>query len=153
MADEPVPPAPPEDSSAPAVQIPAASPARPATPQVPPGGSGPPRPRPSRERKERSDRGPRPELTALREPLYRETRGYRMRLEPPDLAKLKELPGSRGKSEAELGGEFFDAQAERLAAALAEDVPAPAEVRVVVDPFSRQVFLAVGKKITAILSF
>lgn len=89
----------------------------------------------------------------MREPLYRETRGYRMRLEPPDLAKLKELPGSRGKSEAELGGEFFDAQAERLAAALAEDVPAPAEVRVVVDPFSRQVFLAVGKKITAILSF
>lgn len=76
-----------------------------------------------------------------------------MCLQPADLAKLKELPGARGKSEGELGEEFFEAQAERLAAALVEDVAAPAEVRVVVDPYSRQVFLAVGNKITAILSF
>ncbi len=76
-----------------------------------------------------------------------------MRLEPPDLARLRELPGSKGKTDLELGETFFDGQAARFAASLAEDVPAPADVRVVVDPYSRQAFLAVEKKIRSILSF
>lgn len=87
------------------------------------------------------------------EPLYRDSAGYRLRLEPPDLARLRELPGSKGKTDQELGETFFDGQAARLAASLAEDVPAPAEVRVVVDPYSRQAFLAVERKIRSILSF
>ncbi len=86
-------------------------------------------------------------------PLYRESRGYRMRLEPPDLARLRELPGSKGKTDVELGEIFFDGQSERFTTSLAEDVPSPAEVRVVVDPYSRQAFLAVEKKIRSILSF
>ena len=39
----------------------------------------------------------RPELIDAREPLYRECKGYRLRLDPPDLARLRELAGSRGK--------------------------------------------------------
>jgi len=150
MADDSLPPAPPEAPSAPERETPGAQPAPPAPP---PDQAGSARTRPFPERRGKRERGPRPELVALREPVYRESGGYRLRLEPPDLAKLRELPGSRGKTERELGEEFFDAQAERLAAALAEDVPAPAEVRVVVDPFSRQAFLAVGRQIKAILSF
>ena len=95
----------------------------------------------------------RPRLELARDPLYREARGYRMRLEPADLARLRELPGSKGKSDEELGEEFFDGQSDRFATALAEDVPAPAEIRVVVDPYSRQAFLALENKIRAILSF
>jgi hypothetical protein len=95
----------------------------------------------------------RPRLEFVRDPLYREARGYRMRLEPADLARLRELPGSKGKSDEELGEAFFDGQAERFTTALAEDVPAPAEIRVVVDPYSRQAFLALENKIRAILSF
>lgn len=95
----------------------------------------------------------RPRLVLAREPLYRESRGYRMRLDPPDLARLRELPGSKGLSDEELGEAFFDGQTERFAEALAEDVPAPAEIRVVVDPYSRQAFLALENKIRAILSF
>jgi hypothetical protein len=95
----------------------------------------------------------RPELIDQREPLYRECRGYRLRLEPADLARLRELPGSRGKSDAELGEAFFDGQADRIAAAVADDVAAPAELRVVVDPYSRQAFVALDKKIVGILSF
>src|SRR4249919_83224 len=53
---------------------------------------------------------PRPDLTDRREPLYRECRGYRLRLDPPDLARLRELAGSRGKSDDELGEAFFDGQ-------------------------------------------
>ena len=96
---------------------------------------------------------PRPDLIDRREPLYRECRGYRLRLDPPDLARLRELAGSRGKSDDELGEAFFDGQAERLAASIAEDVPAPSEIRVVVDPYSRQAFLALENRIRGILSF
>jgi hypothetical protein len=92
-------------------------------------------------------------LTESAEPLYRESRGYRMRLEPADLSRLRELPGSRGKLDRELGEIFFDGQTDRFTASLAEDVPSPAEVRVVVDPYSRQAFLVVEKKIRSILSF
>lgn len=95
----------------------------------------------------------RPDMTGPREPLYREEGGYRLRLEPADLARLRELPGSKGKSDRELGEQFFDGQAARLTGAVSEDVPAPAEVRVVVDPYSRQAFLAVGKTIRGIVSF
>jgi hypothetical protein len=92
-------------------------------------------------------------LTRAREALYRERRGYRMRLEPADLARLRELPGSKGRSDEELGESFFDAQADRFTEALAVDVPAPADIRVVVDPYSRQAFLALENRIRAILSF
>ena len=95
----------------------------------------------------------RPDLLDRREPLYRDCRGYRLRLDPPDLARLRELPGSRGKSDEEIGEAFFDGQAERLAASLADDVPAPSEIRVVVDPYSRQAFLALENRIRGILSF
>jgi len=101
----------------------------------------------------RAPRGPRPDLAAATEPVYRERGGYRMRLEPPDLARLRELPGSKGRTDRELGETFFDGQSERFATSLAEDVPSPADVRVVVDPYSRQAFLAVEKKIRSILSF
>lgn len=101
----------------------------------------------------RPARGPRPELSQAREPLYREAGGYRLRLEPQDLAKLRELPGSKEKTDQELGELFFDGQAARLTGAISDDVPAPAEVRVVVDPYSRQAFLAVGKTIRGIVSF
>jgi hypothetical protein len=96
---------------------------------------------------------PRPDLIDRREPLYRECRGYKLRLDPPDLARLRELPGSRGKSDDEIGEAFFDGQAERLAASIADDVPAPSEIRVVVDPYSRQAFLALENRIRGILSF
>ena len=88
-----------------------------------------------------------------REPLYREAGGFRLRLEPPDLARLRELPGSKGKSDRELGEEFFEKLAPRFARSLAEDVTPPAEVRVVVDPYSRQAFLAIERVIRSILSF
>ena len=96
---------------------------------------------------------PRPDLIDRREPLYRECRGYKLRLDPPDLARLRELAGSRGKSDDEIGEAFFDGQAERLAASIADDVPAPSEIRVVVDPYSRQAFLALENRIRGILSF
>ena len=95
----------------------------------------------------------RPDLQARHEPLYRECRGFRLRLDPPDIARLRELPGSRGRSDDEIGEAFFDGQAERLAASIADDVPAPAEIRVVVDPYSRQAFLALENRIRGILSF
>ena len=95
----------------------------------------------------------RPDLTDRREPLYRDCRGYRLRLDPPDLARLRELPGSRGKSDTEIGEAFFDGQADRLAASIADDVPSPNELRVVVDPYSRQAFLALENRIRGILSF
>ena len=88
-----------------------------------------------------------------REPLYRESGGFRLRLEPADLARLRELPGSKGKTDRELGEEFFEKLAPRFARSLAEDVTPPAEVRVVVDPYSRQAFLAIERTIRSILSF
>ena len=98
-------------------------------------------------------RGPRPDLIESREPLYREAGGFRLRLEPADLARLRELPGSKGRTDRELGEEFFEQQAKRFAESLAEDVTPPAEVRVVVDPYSRQAFLAIERTIRSILSF
>jgi hypothetical protein len=95
----------------------------------------------------------RPDLADRREPLYRECRGYRLRLDPPDLARLRELPGSRGRSDTEIGEAFFDGQADRLAASIADDVPSGNELRVVVDPYSRQAFLALENRIRGILSF
>ena len=101
----------------------------------------------------RPDKAPRPELSESREPLYRLAGGFRLRLEPADLARLRELPGSKGRSDQELGEEFFEKQADRFAQSLAEDVTPPAEVRVVVDPYSRQAFLAIERTIRSILSF
>jgi hypothetical protein len=98
-------------------------------------------------------RGPRPTLTVGLEPLYKEVGGFRMRLEPEDLARLRELPGSKGRTDRELGEEFFEKQADRFVLSLAEDVVPPAEVRVVVDPYSRQAFLAIDRTIRSILSF
>ena len=103
-------------------------------------------------RAERS-RGPRPDMLEPREPLYREAGGYRLRLDPPDLARLRELPGSKEKTDRELGELFFDAHSGRLTGAVADDVAPPAELRVVVDPFSRQAFLALGRTIRGIVSF
>jgi hypothetical protein len=112
-------------------------------------------PPPQRSATSRPDygRGSSPDLSERREPLYRDAGGYRLRLDPGDLAKLRELPGSKGKTDRELGELFFDGQAGRLAGAISDDVPAPAEVRVVVDPYSRQAFLALGKSIRGIVSF
>jgi hypothetical protein len=83
----------------------------------------------------------------------RECAGYHFQLFPPDVAKLRELAGSRGKSDETLVTEFFDAQAPRWAESLSENLPAPAEVRIVVDPYSRQAFMASGNTVYSILSF
>ncbi len=95
----------------------------------------------------------RPGLVERREPLYRESRGFRLRLEPADLARLRELAGSRGKTDAELGEAFFDGQADRIVAAVSDDLAPPAELRVVVDPYTRQAFVALGSSIRGIVSF
>jgi hypothetical protein len=121
-------------------------------PETKPAVATPARDRSPGPRVERS-RGPRPDMLEPREPLYREAGGYRLRLDPPDLARLRELPGSKEKTDRELGEQFFDAHSERLTGAVADDVPAPAELRVVVDPFSRQAFLALGRTIRGIVSF
>jgi len=105
------------------------------------------------ENRARPGRGPRPVLFEAREPVFRESGGYRLRLDPPDLARLRELPGSKGKTDQELGEEFLAGHAARLTAAIAGDVPVPAEVRVVVDPYSRQAFLALENRIRGITSF
>ena len=147
MTDEPnPPPGPPEI---------AAQPSEPPAPAGPPQAAAPPpsAPRPGPEQRGKGSRGPRPELVEAQEPVYREAGGYRLRLDTADLARLRELPGSKGKTDSELGEQFFDGQAARLAAGLQGDVPSPAEVRVVVDPYSRQAFLAVGRTIRGIVSF
>ena len=97
-------------------------------------------------------KSPRPSLAESAESLYRDAGGFRLRLDPPDLARLRELPGSKGRTDRELGEEFLEKQAARFAQSL-DDVAPPAEVRVVVDPYSRQAFLAVGRTIRSILSF
>jgi hypothetical protein len=86
-------------------------------------------------------------------PAEREAGGYRFRLLAADVAKLRELPGARGKNDDLLASEFFDSQADRWAESLAGTLPPPAEVRVVVDPYSRQAFLASGRTVYSILSF
>ena len=135
-----------------AVAPPETGPAADASFETKPAVATPGRDRSPGQRVERS-RGPRPDMLEPREPLYREAGGYRLRLDPPDLARLRELPGSKEKTDRELGEQFFDAYSERLTGAVAGDVPAPAELRVVVDPFSRQAFLALGKTIRGIVSF
>ena len=126
-----------------------ASPADPA----PAGSPGPAIARGGAENRARPARGPRPALSEAREPVFRESGGYRLRLDPPDLARLRELPGSKGKSDRELGEEFLAGHEARLTAAVAGDVPVPAELRVVVDPYSRQAFLALENQIRGITSF
>jgi hypothetical protein len=135
----------------PAGGMPETKPPEVATPERPAAASPARDPAPA-PRVERS-RGPRPDMLEVREPLFREAGGYRLRLDPADLARLRELPGSKEKTDRELGEQFFDAYSERLTGAVADDVPAPAELRVVVDPFSRQAFLALGKTIRGIVSF
>ncbi len=95
----------------------------------------------------------RPSLSIERTAVLREHAGYAFRLEPTDLANLRELPGAKGKTDEELGTEFLDAHHERLVAALAEDLPAPASIRVLVDPYSRQAFLAFEDRVRGIVSF
>jgi len=101
----------------------------------------------------KAPRGPRPSLVEEREAVVHDEGGYRLRMEPAALAKLRELPGAKGKTDRELGEEFFKGQSARLVASMAGDVETPAEVRVVVDPYSRQAFLAVGRTIRGIVSF
>jgi hypothetical protein len=121
-------------------------------PQARPPAAATARERSPAPRQDRS-REPRPEILEIREPLFREADGYTLRLDPPDLARLRDLPGSKEKTDRELGEMFFDAHSARLTGAVSDDVSAPAELRVVVDPFSRQAFLAVGKTIRGIVSF
>jgi hypothetical protein len=83
----------------------------------------------------------------------RECGGYRFFLLPQDLGKLHELAGSKGKTDQVLADEFFDSQAARWAESLSENLPAPADVRIVVDPYSRQAFMASGNTVYSILSF
>jgi hypothetical protein len=134
-AEDAAPPAPAEEDAA------APPPARrePARPKAP---AAPPRPA-----------APRPALLEPAEPVYRSAGGFHLRLEPADLVRLRELPGSKGRTDRELGEEFFEKQADRFARSLAEDVTPPAEVRVVVDPYSRQAFLAIERTIRSIVSF
>jgi hypothetical protein len=174
MSEDDRPPAPlPDDDAPPAPEAEvSAAPAAPAEPAVstlpresagpevsPPASSGgAPASRGGRDGRAGSDSRrasgeSRPALAAELAPLFRETMGFRLRLEPADLVRLRELPGARGKSDRELGEEFFEKLADRFARALAEDVPPPAEVRVVVDPYSRQAFLAIDRTIRSILSF
>ena len=138
----------PEAPAEPSPAVETLLPVEPPPPEILP----PPRPR-DREPRPRRERGPRPDLAAPQVPVFRETGGYRLRLDPPDLARLRELPGSRGKTDEELGSEFLEAQQARLLAAVAGDVTPPAELRVLVDPYSRQAFLALERRIKGIVSF
>jgi hypothetical protein len=130
-----------------------APPPPPAAPPRPPAPPGPAGARSGAENRARPARGPHPVLSQAREPVFRESGGYRLRLDPPDLARLRELPGSKGKTDRELGEEFLAGHEARLTAAIAGDVPVPAELRVVVDPYSRQAFLALENRIRGITSF
>ena len=118
-----------------------------------PGGGGADVPAAGGADRRRVPRGPKSELLETQEPLWHDSVGYRLRFDPRDLARLRELPGSKGKTDRELGQSFFESFASRLTAALEGDVEVPAEVRVIVDPYSRQAFLAVGRTIRGIVSF
>jgi hypothetical protein len=98
-------------------------------------------------------RSSRPDLSVVRSAVSQEHAGFTFRLEPPDLANLRELPGARGRTDEELGAEFLLAHGDRLAAAIASDLPAASSVRVLVDPYSRQAFLAVEDRVRGIVSF
>ncbi len=144
--------------AAPADPAPAISPAPaaerpPAFHETAPGRAPVPPLRTGPENRVRPARGPRPDLAQSREPVSREIGGHRFRLEPGDLARLRELPGSKGKTDRELGEEFLADHADRLKAAIAGEVPAGSEIRVVVDPYSRQAFLALESRIRGITSF
>ncbi len=148
------------EASAPVEALSAAPPPTEEPPQEPPGGPTPPAMEASldsmpaaRAQAPSAPARPRPPLSESPEPLYRQVGGFRLRLEPADLARLRELPGTKGRTDQELGEEFFEKQAERFVQSLAEDVAPPADVRVVVDPYSRQAFLAIERKIRSILSF
>jgi hypothetical protein len=95
----------------------------------------------------------RPSLAVERAAVLREHAGFTFRLEPTDLANLRELPGARGRTDEELGTEFLLAHGDRLAAAIANDLPAASSIRVLVDPYSRQAFLAVEDRVRGIVSF
>ena len=98
-------------------------------------------------------RSSRPDLSVVRSAVSREHAGFTFCLEPPDLANLRELPGARGRTDEELGAEFLLAHGDRLAAAIASDLPVASSVRVLVDPYSRQAFLAVEDRVRGIVSF
>jgi hypothetical protein len=148
------------EASAPVETSSAAPPPTEVAPEEPRGGPTPPAMEASPDSKPAA-RAPapspparrRPALSESQEPLYRQAGGFRLRLEPADLARLRELPGAKGRTDQELGEEFFEKQAERFVQSLAEDVAPPAEVRVVVDPYSRQAFLAIERTIRSIVSF
>ena len=145
MSDEP-----PETPANPAEDL--AVPPAPSAAEVP-GEAAPARPRAGEKGRGPASRGPRPDLEEQREPVYREAGGFRLCIEARDLAKLRELPGAKGKSDRQLAEDFFDGLASRFAAALAEDLSPPLEIRVIVDPYSRQAFLASENRILTILSF
>ena len=115
-----------------------------------PGIAAPPEPAPAPAA---ASRPPRPALVESAEPVFLHASGFTLRIEPRDLVRLRELPGAKGRTDRELGEEFFEKQADRLVRSLAEDVVPPAEVRVVVDPYSRQAFLAIERTIRSIVSF
>jgi hypothetical protein len=129
-------------------------PKEPDAPSAPPSPPEPARPGPRSEAASPAGRRPaRPNLSIERLPVSCEHRGYAFRLEPADLANLRELPGARGKTDEELGAEFLAAHGDRLVGALAGDLPAPASIRVLVDPYSRQAFLAFEDRVRGIVSF
>ncbi|HEV8232915.1 MAG TPA: hypothetical protein VGQ75_11255 [Thermoanaerobaculia bacterium] len=131
-----------DDDVPPETPDPAATPAAPAASGVRSEAASPAGRRPSR-----------PNLSIERIAVSRDHAGYAFRLEPSDLANLRELPGARGKTDEELGAEFLEAQCDRLVAAIAGDLPAPAAIRVLVDPYSRQAFLAHEDRVRGIVSF
>ena len=120
---------------------------------APPQQASEPRPVRSEAASPSGRRPSRPNLSVERVPVSRDQAGYAFRLEPADLANLRELPGSRGKSDEELGVEFLATHCDRLVAALAGDLPTPAAIRVLVDPYSRQAFLAFEDRVRGIVSF
>jgi hypothetical protein len=124
------------------------------TPAAPPAAPAPASPVVRSEAGSPAGRRPsRPDLLVEKMAVSRDHAGYAFRLEPSDLANLRELPGARGKTDEELGAEFLETQCDRLVAALAGDLPAPAAIRVLVDPYSRQVFLAHEDRVRGIVSF
>jgi hypothetical protein len=111
------------------------------------------RPAPAADQRPRRERRSRPDLAVPRQPIWSEAGGFRLRLEPADVALLRELPGAGGKTDQELGAEFLESQRDKLLGAVAGDVEPPAELQVLVDPFSRQAFLVTERRIRGIVSF
>ena len=88
--------------------------ALPSRPPQPPEPSLPRRSRPPRLRRRappilaRSERGPAARDAGVARAALPRVGRIPLRLEPPDLARLRELPGSKGKTDRELGESFFD---------------------------------------------